>query len=56
MLLGVSTLTLSHSNLTGSIEALDLSALALSLTRLDLSGAFAGLPGYKAAIYNVSEF
>ena len=41
--LGVATLSLSHSNLTGSIEALDLSALALSLTRLDLSGALPAL-------------
>ena len=37
MLLGVATLSLSHSNLAGSIEALDLSALAVSLTRLDLT-------------------
>ena len=35
--LGVATLSLSHTNLTGSIESLDWSALAVSLTRLDLA-------------------
>ena len=43
VLLGVATLSLSHTNLTGSIESLDLSALNGSLTRLDLSGAAAAL-------------